>query len=255
MSRISAVSACVLAAALLVPAFPGHTEAHGQEGGSLFGTLFDQQTLQPLPGGTIIVDGSSIQAQSAADGSFTVTDLPAGPTTIRLTAAGYSTGVEQVVIGAGEVMFQQFALLPIGVTLGEVLVLAGRERPRSASSSVIAADDTGRARTAAEMLAQQVPGLNLNRTDGSVGGGSSIVIRGINSFTQSSAPAIYLDGVRIGASSPSANGSIGGFDVLDAIPASDVRLIRVLRGSSAEAKYPDSANGIIVIETHNRDHP
>ncbi|MEX2570759.1 MAG: hypothetical protein WD737_05590 [Gemmatimonadota bacterium] len=39
-------------------------------------------------------------------------------------------------------------------------------------------------------------------------------------------------------------------EVLDQIPASQVKRIQVLRGSSAAARHGDSANGGILIETH-----
>jgi TonB-dependent starch-binding outer membrane protein SusC len=149
------------------------------------------------------------------------------------------------------VLFLQFAVLPLRATLNEVLVMAGQGGGGTDGSVDVPDDLLGSAQTAADLLAYRVPGLSLGRSGGMVGSGSRIVIRGISSITQSSDPVIYLDGVRIGQRS-SSNETFNNvsFDVLDDIPASQVKRIRVLRGSSAAAMYGDSANGVILIETH-----
>jgi TonB-dependent starch-binding outer membrane protein SusC len=251
MSRVPAGFACLLVVVALAP-IADTASASAQEPGTLFGTLFDQQTVQPLVGGTVSIEGQSVQVQTGQDGGFVLTDLPPGPVTIRLTAPGYTTAVEQVVVGAGEVIFHQFEVLPMSATLGEVLVMAGQTGGGSNTDVDLPDDVMGTAQTAADLLAHQVPGLSLSRSGGNVGSGSRIVIRGISSITQSSDPAIYLDGVRIGHRSngnPVFSASVS-FDILDDIPASQVSRIRVLRGSSAAAMYGDSANGVILIETH-----
>ena len=76
-------------------------------------------------------------------------------------------------------------------------------------------------------------------------------IRGRGSFTGSNAPAIYLDGMRI---NDRAGGVLPGnpdaqnLHVLETIPASEVKQIRVLRGPAASARFADSVNGVILIE-------
>lgn len=225
-----------------------------QATGSLVGTLFDQQTLQPLAGGSVTDTEGSVLAQTAQDGSFTL-DLAPGTHTIRLTAPGYTTSVEQVELGLGEVAFQQFAILPFNATLGEVLVMAGQNRAPLDGVVEVTSSGLGNAQTAADLLAHQVPGLSMTRSNGSVGVGSRVQIRGINSITMNTEPIVFLDGVRIGTIAPrGARGRTDGgvFDILDNIPASQISKISVLRGSSAAAMYGDSANGVILIETHRQ---
>lgn len=245
----------MLSALLLAFAIPVHlatpVEAVAQERATLFGTLFDQQTRQPLPGGSIVAADGVAEARSAQDGSFVLEGLPAGRVTVRMSAPGYTTAVEQVELVAGQTEFHQFAILPLSATLGEVMVLANRLRGPADSSAEVDGDSQLVASSAADLLAQRVPGLTFSRGSGDIGSGSSIIIRGVGSITQSTAPAIFLDGVRLGRSSGSLSAarSDPSLEVLDAIPASDVKRIRVLRGSSASAAYGDSANGIILIET------
>ncbi|MQA91473.1 MAG: TonB-dependent receptor plug domain-containing protein [Gemmatimonas sp.] len=242
---------CILVVAATLAAVADVDCVPAQESGSIQGTLFDQQTLQPLAGGTITVDDGSIQVQSGPDGGFVLRNLPSIPLTVRLTAPGYTTAVEQITLEPGEAIFRQFAVLPLRATLNEVLVMTGQDRDPLGGDINVAEDVLGSAQTAADLLAHRVPGLSLNSSGGNVGGGSRVVIRGISSITQSSDPVIYLDGIRIGqggGSNPTFNAAA--IDVLDDIPASQVKRIQVLRGSSAAAIYGDSANGVILIETH-----
>lgn len=252
MCRLLAVSALPFAALLLFgnPATP----AAAQEPGSIVGALIDQQTLRPLARGVITHVETGVEVRSGADGAFALPDLDAGDVTIRVQADGYSGTTEPIEVTAGEAVYLQIHLMPLSAMLEEVMVLTGRRTPQAMAGSpptdVVNREDNGRAQTATDLLVAQVPGLSVHRGGGSVGSGSRVRIRGISSLTQSTAPSIYLDGVRI--SDPTSMGSRGPqvFAALDEIPANQVKRIRVLRGSSAGAMYGDSANGIILIETH-----
>ena len=109
--------------------------------------------------------------------------------------------------------------------------------------------------TAADLLAQRVPGLIVDRTSGAVGGGARVLIRGVSSMSGSNAPAIYLDGIRIDDRSAPLRGSREpqALHALELIPASEVKQIRVLRGPAAAASYGAASNGVILIETRRGD--
>jgi TonB-dependent starch-binding outer membrane protein SusC len=217
--------------------------------GTIVGNVFDQATMVPLAGSVVSVVGANVSSRVGADGSFFLPAVNPGSLTIRVTAQGYAASVDQVEVTPDEITFVQFQLLPLSATLNEVLVLSRRGNS-PADGVEVPSNRRDSAVTAADLLARQVPGLSFSRTGGMVGSGSRVNIRGINTFTGNNDPVIYLDGVRI------TEGSTGGssrtqtpFAVLDQIPASNVKRIRVLRGSSAAARYADSANGVILIET------
>ena len=115
-------------------------------------------------------------------------------------------------------------------------VFADPANPRSASTR-----EVREARTAADILGYQIPGLT--NAQGVVGKNDGlIVLRGVSSINLSSEPAVFLDGVRLG-------GGLGdAMDALSKIPAEHVRAIRVLRGPAA-AFVQGSANGAIFVET------
>ncbi len=85
---------------------------------------------------------------------------------------------------------------------------------------------------------------------GTAGGGASVQLRGVNSLSLSNEAVIFVDGIRI---SPRM-GSFGErssveLHALEMIPAANVARIRILRGPAATARYPDTSNGVILVET------
>ena len=97
-----------------------------------------------------------------------------------------------------------------------------------------------------DLLADQIPGVTVQRGGGNIGGGgAAVAIRGIGTFQGNTAPDVYLDGVRLDARD---TGEYA-MHVLEGIPASEVARIRVLKGASSSSPYAFSANGVIIIET------
>ncbi len=242
-----------------------------QARGALFGCVVDDRDGSPVVGAEVAVLGTVTRAAADSSGSvgaevsqvggphrttvdssgvFVLTDLPLGPVQVRIEWSGYSTSVEQMDISADSLAALEVRLVPIAVMLDELLVTA-RQRVANNGSSV-AEVRSGRASsfTAADLLAR-IPNLSMAADHGLLGKGAAVSIRGATSITQSDAPAIYLDGVRISDyTTPNAPGSPKALSILAQIPASDVVRIRVLRGPSAEARYGDSSNGVILIDTN-----
>jgi outer membrane cobalamin receptor len=150
---------------------------------------------------------------------------------VRAQAAGYPAVVEEIDVGPNALVFVQIRLPTVPAVLRELLVVA------PATGAAASRD----ARTAADLLALQLPGINAN--SGVVGRNmGSVLPRGASSLTLGSEPAIFLDGVRMGGGLAQARETLG------QIPASNVKSIRVLRGP-ASAFLQGSATGAIYIET------
>lgn len=214
---------------------------------SIVGTVLDAITLTPLPGSVVSVVDLGREVRSDADGNFILSGIPGGSVTLRAALQGYSASLDQVELSEGEIGFVQVQLLPFSTVLNEVLVMTGRAK--ASSEAQVSSQGRETATSAADLLDRHVPGLNMGRTGG-VGTGTRMTIRGVSSFTLSTLPAIYLDGVRIShhdGKIPNTNSELA---VLDDLPASQVKRIRVLKGPSAAAQFADSANGIILIETY-----
>jgi TonB-dependent starch-binding outer membrane protein SusC len=244
-----AVPSTILLPAAVVALLLAAAPAVAQQG-TVVGSLLDQNSLEALSTGTVSVVGAGIEVRLDPDGSFVLPAVKPGSLTIRVTSPGYANSVDQVEVAPDEVTFVQFQLLPVSATLSEVLVIS-RRRAGTTDGVEVPTERNEMALTAADLLARQVPGLSYNRSHGVVGSGSRISIRGISTIAGSNDPIVFVDGVRINENSGGGSGRTRApFAALDQIPASNVKRIRVLRGASAAARYADSANGVILIETH-----
>jgi len=217
----------------------------GQDRTDLVGLVLDEDGLAPVPGAVVALTGIGRTARTDQEGRFVLEGVPPGTLAIRVEAAGYATLVEPLDVEAGEVSLVHFHLRPV-MALLQGLVVGARgieDRSRGHTEQGIL-PGTRNDRTAADMLLSRVPGLSARRTSGAAGTGLSVHFRGVSSFVLHSQPHIYMDGVRIDG-----GGADGAIQVLDQIPASAVRRIRVLRGPASATLYPTAAAGVILVET------
>lgn len=228
------------------------TRVAGQDSGTITGFAVDAVSYEPLIGARVEIVGQARSATADSVGRFTLQDLSAGELTLRVTHPGYGTVVESFTVTELEETLIQFPMLPLHMAIDELLVEVQRMEALSGGSAEarVTGDRSGAA-TAADLLAQRVPGLRVDQPTGAVGAGAAISIRGLATLQGSNAPAIFLDGMRIDDRETGLRGSREpqALHVLEMIPASEVRQIRVLRGPAASAFYGESASGVIVIET------
>jgi outer membrane receptor protein involved in Fe transport len=217
---------------------------------TLAGTIVDDGSGAPVEGASVLILGLDLLAKTNERGEFTFGTIPAGRLTLRYDSPAHPSVVEDVEVGADEVAFLQIRLAGIEAVLQELIVTAERTRTGTGTSETVIRGGPGDARTAADLLAEQVPGVSLRRNDGSAAGGARLRLRGTNSMTVGDAPAIYVDGILVSSREKSLDlRASSGLHVLEQIPASSVERIRVLRGPAAAAQYPSGFGGVIVIET------
>ena len=117
-----------------------------------------------------------------------------------LERPGYVAVVEGVSITAGEVVLAQFELFPLSFLLDELRVTVDPEeatrRSRGYTEGNIDADQLTQASTALDLLRNRIPGLRISG-GGEVGSPTTVQLRGVSSATQSNAPVVYVDGVRM----------------------------------------------------------
>jgi hypothetical protein len=204
---------------------------HAQQRTVLQGLVADEVTGLIIPSARVNIVGTRLETSSSAEGLFSFPDAPAGRLSVRVRAAGYATVVHIVDVVADSAHFIQVDLPSMAMMLEGLTVVAPGSGPNRDPA----------ARTAADLVARQVPGMNAN--SGVVGLSSNpVLLRGVNSIGLSSEAAIFLDGVRL------RGGRGQAMDALSKIPASDVKSIRILRGPAATL-VDGSANGVIYVET------
>jgi TonB-linked SusC/RagA family outer membrane protein len=229
--------------------------------GTIAGQVTDVGTQQGLYGVVIKVQGTPLGTQTRTDGGFTLTDIPAGTRTVRVTRIGY-TPLEQVVtVTAGSVNPVNFALHAQAAILEPVVVTGyGSQRREAITGSVATVDpataNVGVVTNVNQMLEGRTAGVNITTNNGEPGAGVQIRIRGATSLSASNEPLYVIDGVPITNAEAEAPGfGIGGAPPLPRSPLnllnpSDIGSITILKDASATAIYGSrGANGVILIET------
>ena len=217
-----------LALALVASIF-GPASAAAQQETLLQGVVSDESTGQLIASATVTLPGIGSETRTNAYGVFEFSGVPTGKVSVRVQAPGYPAVVEEIEITPGAVVIMQVRVPNVYAMLG--LLVETRAPDRYGQDE---------AKTAADLLSRQVPGLSRNSSE--VGRSYGPVrLRGVQSINASSEPVLFLDGVRVGGEA---------MDILTKIPASEVRDIRVLRGPTAAFIY-GAANGAILVVTQS----
>ena len=218
----------------------GPYSAEAQDGGSIVGQVVDDVTLEPIVGAAITVVSHELAAATNEDGHFSLRGVPPGNLSVRVEQLGYIGVVGEVEVRSNDVTFVQLPLSPMAFLLDELRVVTDRQETEVAdggSYTEIIPDESDSARNALELLATRVPSLTIRVDATTSERRSEIRIRGNASVARSNMPSIYIDGAR------------ADIVYLEDLSATEVRRIRVLRGPSAAALYPDAANGVILVDT------
>jgi iron complex outermembrane receptor protein len=234
----------------------------GQEPkGTITGEVTDVGTQQPLAGVIIRVLGTPLSTQTRPNGGFSLTEVPAGARSVRVTRIGYAPLDQAIMVIAGSVTPVNFALHPQAALL-EALVVTGYGSQRreaitgSVSTVAPATADVGVLTNVNGMLQGRVAGVSITTNSGDPGSGAQIRIRGATSLSASNEPLYVIDGVPItNVESEAAGIGIGGSPPLPRSPLnllnpSDIGSITILKDASATAIYGSrGANGVVLIET------
>jgi TonB-linked SusC/RagA family outer membrane protein len=256
-----------LAFALL--ASPALAVAQGT--GIIRGRVTDASSGAPLSGVQVRVDGTTIGAQTGADGTYTITGAPTGSRVLSTRRLGYSPQRAAVTVPETGDATHDFALGTVATTLNEVVVtaLGQTAQQRSLGTAQQSVQGAAIAETQREnfvnALQGRVAGVEVTSTSGVPGASSSITIRGVSSISSSNQPLFIIDGLPMdnktlhtGVLASSFGGSTYSFEnrgvdftnrAADLNPE-DIESLVVLKGPEAAVLYGiDAANGAIVITT------
>lgn len=233
-SCLSRVKAAIVAVLLLMVVGTGTALAQ-QSGKTITGKVLDENN-QPMPGVTIIVDGTTNGTMTGPDGTFTLGGVPSGATVI-VSCIGYTDQV----LPEGKTNYL-VSLVPDSEMLEETVVVAfGQQKKLSvtgAISTVASADLRKTTSTRLDnALAGRVTGLTSMQSGGGQPGvdGATMYLRGA-ATTNGKSPLILVDGVER--------------DNIRTIDMNEVESISVLKDASATALYGvQGANGVILIQT------
>jgi TonB-dependent receptor len=195
-SRSSLPTALACALALTAGATALHAQAVAGSG-TVTGRLTDAATQLSLGGARITVEGTSIEAFSASNGNFALSNVPAGQRTLVISYVGYPEVRQPVSVTSGETTrtninfgsetMQLDALVIEGSAVGTARAI-NEQRAATTFTTITASDEIGNFadQNAAESL-QRLPGVALYRDQGE---GRYVIIRGLN-YTYTN---VQLDG-------------------------------------------------------------
>lgn len=199
------------------------------------GTITDAEGA-PIPGGTVLVQGTDNGTTTDFDGNFSIT-VENGQN-IEVSYVGYTS---QVIPYTGQDNIE--VILQADLTeLEEIVVTGYGTQKRSNVTGAIAkigGDDVTSVQAVRvdDALAGKLSGVFIQNQDGSPGAAPKIQIRAAASISGSSNPLIVVDGYPIS----------GG---LETVNPNDIKSIEILKDASSAAIYGSrGANGVVLVTT------
>jgi len=222
---------------------------HAQDSNVFMGKVLSPFHNEPIPGAIVKVTGVAGTVNTNEQGEFSI-ELPGKGGKIEIWAPGFYNMVEPIV---GKEM--KFVMVPLSkqnysdnyatpfglIRQGEKASAMGNLNKAHFSEGGLFID---------EVLNGTLAGLRVIKGSGMPGEGSYLNSRGINSLIGGNSPLLIVDGVPY---LPDMNESpiIGGFsnNIFNALSASDIKQITLLKGSDASAYGSMGSNGVLLIKT------
>jgi TonB-linked SusC/RagA family outer membrane protein len=248
-------------ALLLSVVLPAWAQAQGQA--TISGLVTDSASKRALTGAEIIVvsDAGTVagSARAGENGRYAIVTTSIGPITLRVRLVGYTQGSRRLTLRAGESYTANFQLLERTAQLDQMVVTgtAGGTQRRAIGNVVNTVDaskvlETAPARSVEQLLGARTPGLIVLPATGQVGTGAQLRVRGTSSLSLSNDPLVFIDGIRMDASTSRGPGQRGGAGAsrLNDINPQDIESIEVIKGPAASTLYgTEASNGVIQIIT------
>lgn len=244
---------CALALMVLVPSLAWAQTA------TITGEVRDDESGEALPGANVVIAELNTGAASGADGSYTISDVPAGSYTLEVTFVGYRDFSQEVDVSEGQTVTQNINLVPDYTGLDEVVVSGIASETSRARADVavgrVNAEELTEGNTyqdVSQILGGKVAGVNVQPSSGNVGGGIRFNVRSGAGLNGDGQPVIYVDGVRIDNAEIEGEFGAGGQGVsaLADLNPEDIASVDILKGPAGAAIYgTDGANGVVLIKT------
>lgn len=223
------------------------------------GTITDSEG-NTMIGVNILESGTTNGTVTDIDGNYSIT-VADGNAVLLFSYTGFATVRETV----GERTSISLVIEEDSQILDEVIVTAlgftVKRDETGTTASNVNPDDMVRSgeSTLLNSLGAKASNVQISRSNGDPGAGSTIRIRGANSITGSSNPLVILDGVPIsnntsyGGGNNATGGRTGGTSQqsrLNDLNPADIESVTILKGASAAALWGSRAsNGVLVITT------
>ncbi len=244
--RLLCAKSLVTLSALMLLASP---HVAGAQAGAVSGIVIDAASERPVSNAAVGVMGPAGKgAVTDGFGRFTITGLSGTTVVLSVRLIGYRPATDTVRVGDNNI---RVGLSERLVELNAMVVTgtAGGAEVRELGTSVaqVKVSDLMQQApipTVSALLSGNAPGVDVINTSGQVGAGPQIRVRGVGTFSLSSTPLIYVDGIRVD------NGQTGIVSRFDDIEPDEIESMEVLKGPAAATLYgTEAARGVINIIT------
>lgn len=230
----------------------GWLSAYAQQ--KVTGTVISGEDNLPLPGVTVVEEGTQKGTITRADGTFEIT-VGSSHSVLIFTSIGMQT-VRQVV-GNSKTFY--ITMQTNVKNLDEVVVIGygtSLRKDLTGSISSVQVGDIQKSSSGSVLntLSGKIAGLDAVSSSGEPGADVNINIRGANSVNAGTQPLYVIDGTLIDVNTNEvATSSISGrtvYNPLSSLNPADIESIQVLKDASATSIYGSAgANGVIIITT------
>ena len=210
------------------------------------GEVYDDNH-EPLPGATVQITGTSDGVAADTDGKFSIS--VGKNASLTFSYIGYESQTVKVE-GQKKIVV---TLKPNEKLMEEVVVVGyGTQRKSDIATAISSVNMEDVARSGStqtlEALQGKVSGLQIMPADGSLAGGVSFRMRGVNSVTGGTQPLFVIDGVPMPVAE-SGSADIANNPLMGLNP-NDIESIEVLKDAAASAIYgAKGSNGVVLITT------
>lgn len=201
------------------------------------GTVTSADDGGTLPGVSVIIEGTSLGTTTDMDGKYSLS-VPDGSTAINYSFIGMK---KQTIAFTGQTTIN-VVLESSSQILDEVLVIAYGTAKKGAftgSATQINAEklELRPVTNVTSAIEGASAGVQVSGNSGQPGSGPDIHVRGIGSFSASSAPLYVVDGVPFSGQ-------------ISSINANDIESLTILKDAASTALYGNkAANGVVMITT------
>jgi len=208
----------------------------------------------PLPGVSIVIQGTTTGTITDLDGNYSIT-VPGAQSILVYSFIGFSTktltvgnsSAIDIILAAGTSELDEFIVTAFGISQEK------KSLGYAAQSIDSEAITSSRQQNVVNALQGQVAGVQITSAGGAPGQSARIIIRGINSLDPSAdnQPLFVVDGVPVDNSTVESGGTPRGMTnrIADINP-NDIETMSVLKGAAATALYGvRAANGAVIITT------
>ena len=208
-----------------------------QDSYTLTGTVTSAADQSPIPGATILIQGTTTGTSTDFDGKYSI-EVKNG-NVLQFSFIGFAT--QSITINGQTTL--DVVMAEDNALLDEVVVVGYGTRKKShltGSISKVVNENLDQIAVSRvdDALIGQVSGVNIQATNAEAGGAPTITIRGFGSVTADSGPALVVDGIVVDS------------EFLANLDMNDVESFEVLKDAASAAIYgSEGSNGVIMITT------